>query len=167
MQPYIMMPPGFPLDWTVVAVITPRGPTEGGRRKGRNSLLSPTPTHVPAHPAAPLLRGFRHPQEPPRRRISTHETHSRPCTPTIVPWVTPLGAARPTLAPPVREPPKSRMSQPRVRISALGHDPCTYLWHIDPGGSRECVALPLRARLCGLWAAAHPLKQLEPRKGVR
>ena len=43
---------------------------------------------------SPTLRGFWHAHEPPRRRVSTHETRSRSCTPTIVPWVAPLGTAR-------------------------------------------------------------------------
>ena len=37
-----------------------------------------------------------------------------------------------------------------------------YLYHIDPGGSRECVALPLRARLCGLWAGCAPPRRPLP-----
>ena len=31
-----------------------------------------------------------------------------------------------------------------------------YLYHIDPGGSRERVFSPPRARLCGLWAGCAP-----------
>ena len=105
---------------------------------------------------SPTLRGFWHAHEPPRRRVSTHETHSRSCTPTIVPWVTPLGTARLPWSKTCGRSPKPRLSLPRVRISTPSNVPYMYRYHIDPGGSRERVALPLSARLCGQWAGCAP-----------
>ena len=71
----------------------PRAPRR--RKVGRpDRPLVPLKAGHPRTPMPPTLRGFWHAHEPPRRRVSTHETHSRSCAPTIVPWVDPLGMAR-------------------------------------------------------------------------
>ena len=172
MQPYLTLPPDlwFPLDWTVVAVITPRGTPDGGRRVN-NSLLSPAPPpiYVPAHPAAPLLRGFWHPRELPRCRISKHETHSRPCTPTIGPWMTPalavpLSCPRPDPDVDTKSclsPPLGFVSPPWATILVCTFGISTLADHV-----KESLCHP--AHVCVVYgpAAAYPRNRRNPRIGV-
>ena len=142
-------------DWPAAAVIAPRGPPkeEGGAARS----VSRTPqSRAPAHANAALPSQFWHAHALPRHRVSTAATHIPPLTPLAPSW-TPVDPHR---GRPHRSPcgssPKRRLSLPRVRISTPSNVTYMYRYHIDSGGSRERVALPLSARVCGQWAGCAP-----------
>ena len=103
----------------------PRTPMPHSQAGSGTSMRSPDIMLVQLQPRIPPLAPSWTPVDPHRGR-----PHRRPCESGLLP----------------------RLSPPRVRISTPGHVSYMYLYHIDPGGSRERVVSPPRARLCGLWA---------------
>ena len=136
--------------WPAAAVIAPRGPPEGGRWSGQIGLSYPSKPGTRARQCRTPSR-FWHVHALPRHHMLVQ---LQPRIPPLAPSWTPVDPISWQAA--YRRPRESgllpRLRPPRGRISTLGHVSYMYLYHIDPGESRERVISPPRARLCGLWA---------------
>ena len=132
----------------------PRAPRRRKVERPDRSLV-PLKAGHPRTPMPPFQASSGTPMRSPDIVLVQLQPTSRPShpSPTTVPLLTPIVAGHRS---PCGRSPKPRLSLPRVRISTPSNVPYMYRYHIDPGGSRERVALPLSARLCGQWAGCAP-----------